>query len=222
LGQQGYVGLNPCLPEVRSYLADLCLEVARVPGVAGVHVDYVRFTSGDQLGGIERFPADELTRTRFQVDKGMDAALHPVAFRQWKVDCGTALVAQIRARMRADGCKALLSAAVLADPARAVAAGQDWALWAERGLVDAVLPMSYTDDDAAFRRYVQAATARCGRAAVIAGVGMFKHADSLQTVRQMELARQAGAAGVALFSYGELVKPEREQFAHDLRQWLAQ
>lgn len=222
LAAQGYVGLNPCLPEVRQYLTELCVELARVPGVAGVHLDYVRFTSGDQLGGIERFPDDELTRTRFQIDKGLDATVHKVAFRQWKIDCVTALVGQIRARLRADGGKVLLSAAVFADPVRANASGQDWPTWAQRGLIDALLTMSYTEDDAAFRRFVEAACARSGRAAVIAGVGLYKHQDSLQTVRQMDLAKRVGAAGVALFSYGEMVKPERATFAHDLAQWLKQ
>lgn len=222
LRADGYVGLNPCLPDVRNHLVQLCLEVARTPGVAGLHLDYVRFTSGDQLGGIEQFPADELTRTRFQIDKGRDATSDPVAFRQWKVDCVTNLVAQIRAKLRAEDVKVLLSAAVLAEPTRALASGQDWSTWAKRGLLDALVPMTYTDDDLAFRRAVEAACRNAGAAAVIAGVGLYKHQDSLQTVRQMDLARRSGAAGVALFGYGEMVKPERATFVHDLTQWLTQ
>ncbi len=220
LSKQGYAGLNPCLPEVRDYLCALCVEAARVPGVAGVHLDYVRLTSGDQLGGIERFPADEITRTRFRIDKGLDASMHAVAFRDWKIECVTKLVQQVRASLRAEGAPTLLSAAVLADPVRALASGQDWRAWAHRGLVDALVPMAYAEDDAVFKKLVQTGCASAGRCALIAGVGMFKHADPLQTVRQMEIARRAGASGVALFSYGEMVKPEREHFTRELKRWL--
>jgi len=220
VGEQGYLGLNPCLPEVREYLAALCAEVARVPGVAGIHLDYVRLTSGDRAGGIDRFPADELTRTRFRIEKGLDADRHPAAFRQWKVDCVTRLVEEVRARLRAECSPTLLSAAVLADPERALESGQDWRTWGRRGLVDAIVPMAYQEDDQRFKQLVQRARAAAGRAALIAGVGMFKHGDPLQTARQMEIARRAGAAGVALFSYGEMVKPEREDFMQELRRWL--
>ena len=220
LAKDAYLGLNPCLPEVRDYLAALCVEAARVPGVAGVHLDYVRLTSGDQLGGIERFPADELTRTRFRIDKGMEASGNAVAFRDWKVECVTKLVQQIRASLRAEGTPTLLSAAVLADPQRALSSGQDWRAWAQRGLIDALVPMAYASDDAAFKKLVQTGCAGAGRCALIAGVGMFKHDDPLQTVRQMEIARRAGASGVALFSYGEMVKPEREHFMRELKRWL--
>lgn len=220
LGREGYQGLNPCLPEVRAYLATLCVEAAGVIGVAGVHLDYVRLTSGDQLGGIERFPADELTRTRFAIDKGLDATAHPVAFRDWKVECVTKLVQEVRAALRAQGTPTLLSAAVLADPERALASGQDWRTWAHRGLVDALVPMAYSGDDGAFKRLVQVGCASAGRCALIAGVGLYQHSDPLQTVRQMGIARQAGASGVALFSYGEMVKPEREDFMRELRRWL--
>lgn len=218
LAKQTYAGLNPCLPEVRDYLAGLCLEVAQVPGVAGVHLDYVRLTSGDQAGGIDRFPADELTRTRFRIDKGLEPSSAPDAFRAWKVECVTKLVEQVRVLLR--GTPTLLSAAVLADPERALASGQDWRAWASRGLVDALVPMAYAADDGAFKRLVQIGRASSGRCALIAGVGMYKHDDPLQTVRQMEIARRAGASGVALFSYGEMVKPEREDFMRELRRWL--
>jgi uncharacterized lipoprotein YddW (UPF0748 family) len=220
LRRDGYLGLNPCLPEVRDYLCALCVEAARVPGVAGVHLDYVRLTSGDQLGGIERFPADEVTRTRFRIDKGLDASAHPVAFRQWKIDCVTKLVAQIQASLRAAGTPTLLSAAVLADPARARASGQDWTTWTKRGLVDALVPMAYSDDDGVFKQLIQTSAAAAGRCALIAGVGLYKHSDPLQTVRQMEIARRAGASGVALFSYGEMVKPTRAEYVRELQRWL--
>lgn len=220
LAPQAYAGLNPCLPEVRDYLTALCVEAARVVGVAGVHLDYVRLTSADHPGGIDRFPADERTRTRFRIDKGREPEADPAGFRAWKTQCVTELVEQIRAALRAEGTATLLSAAVLADPERAMAAGQDWRAWASRGLVDALVPMAYADDDRAFERLVQAGCRSAGRCALIAGVGMFKHDDPLQTVRQMEIARRLGASGVALFSYGEMVKPEREHFLLELRRWL--
>lgn len=214
LARGGYLGLNPCLPEVRDYLVTLCAEVAATPGLAGLHLDYVRFTSGD-FDGIDEFPNDRATRKAFEAARGRDAG--DEAFRRFKVDCVTELVRAIVTQARARAPGLTLSAAVLSDPARALASGQAWPEWARAGLVDALVPMAYTDDDAEFDRQLATLRAQAGRCSLVVGVGIYKHADAAQTVRQMQAVQRAGAAGVALFGYGELAKSERAETAEAVR-----
>lgn len=43
LSDKFYVSVNPCLPEVRAYLTDVVVDIARRYAVEGIHLDYVRF-----------------------------------------------------------------------------------------------------------------------------------------------------------------------------------
>ncbi len=210
----GYLGLNPCLPEVRVYLVTLCEEIAAVPGLAGLHLDYIRFTSGDH-DGIDAFPNDAVTRGHYRSAGGRDDGAE--AYRTWKVGCVTELVRAIRARVKATAPGLQLSAAVLSDPARALASGQAWPAWAREGLVDALVPMAYTDDDEAFVRQLATLRAQAGSCPLVVGVGLYKHADATQMERQMQAVARARVAGVALFSLGELSKPERADMVSAVR-----
>ena len=42
-----YVALNPCLPEVRDYVASVVRDIVSRYEVDGLHLDYVRFIEGD-------------------------------------------------------------------------------------------------------------------------------------------------------------------------------
>lgn len=174
----------------------------------------MRFTSGD-FEGIDEFPNDRATRKAFEGARGREVG--EAALRRFKVDCVTDLVRAIGTKVRVRAPGLTLSAAVLSDPERALASGQAWPEWARAGLVDALVPMAYTDDDAEFGQQLATLRAQAGRCSLIVGLGIYKHADAAQTVRQMQAARRAGAAGVALFGYGELAKPERAETAEAVR-----
>ncbi|MCA8943332.1 MAG: family 10 glycosylhydrolase [Planctomycetes bacterium] len=121
------------------------------------------------------------------------------------VDGVTELVHQIQRAVRTVARPVELSAAVFADPVQAKQkVGQDWPTWAERGYVDVLFPMNYTEDDRLFRDRVRLAVASAGDVPVIAGVGVYKHLSARQSAYQCRTAIDAGAAGVCLFSYGAL------------------
>jgi uncharacterized lipoprotein YddW (UPF0748 family) len=199
---RNYVSLNPCLPEVREYVAALCGEAAARYEIDGVHLDYIRFTDADQGNG-PVYPLDARTRAAFRADAGAEPESAPEAFSRWKADQVTATVAAIRAALRATRPVAL-TAAVFADREVALRkVHQDWSAWAAQGLVDALLPMNYTEDDPTFDRRVADAVA-ASDVPVIVGIGAHRHHVPAQSLRQIDAAQAAGATGYCLFSYAKL------------------
>jgi uncharacterized lipoprotein YddW (UPF0748 family) len=79
---------------------------------------------------------------------------------------------------------------------------QDWPLWAERGWLDLVVPMDYTPELDTFAATVdgQVALTR-GKVPVAAGIGSWLLETPEELVRQVEIARESGAAGFVLFAY---------------------
>jgi uncharacterized lipoprotein YddW (UPF0748 family) len=200
-----YLALNPCLPEVRAYLAELCREIVTRYEVDGIHLDYIRFPDGegddaDQLG------RDPVSLSMFTTTTGK-ATADIDAFRVWQIKAVTATVAGIRTAI-SGGRRVLLTAAVLADREKARrVVRQDWPEWCKQGLVDAVFPMNYTGDDGQFLARVEDAVDHARGCKVISGVGVYRLSGPEQSVRQLEVALQGGARGVAVFNYRTLFGP---------------
>jgi len=220
-----YLALNPCLPEVRRYLAQLCGEIASRYPVDGVHLDYVRFPD-EPDDDPEQLGTDPGTLSLFTGATGR-AVSERQALHAWQVRCVTALVQQVREAIAVPDRHVALTAAVFADPQQALAkVRQDWGDWCRRGLLDAVLPMDYTADDAQFSARARAAVLHAGGAAVVVGVGAYRHSSSDQTIRQLDAAHAAGARGVAVFNYRALFgaalpgAPPPEELRRRVGSWL--
>lgn len=202
-----YLTLNPCLPEVRSYLANLCREIVTRYQVDGLQLDYIRFpdAEGDD---VDQLGTDARTMSLFTGTTGR-ASSDLTQLRLWQTQCVTALVAEIRRAVRAvDGRSVALTAAVFADPDVArERVRQDWGAWLQRGLVDAVLPMNYTADDQRFAELVRRDVELAQGRPVITGIGTWQHRDADQTVQQLDAAFRHGSCGVAVFNYRTLFGP---------------
>lgn len=203
--KSGYLHLNPCLPEVRSYLASIVREIAERYEVDGIHLDYIRFPSRD---GEERgagYPADARTHELFRKQRSADPRQEPTLYERWKTDCVTQLVRDVRKELGATSRRPALTAAVWATPRIArERVCQDWEQWTREGIVDAVFPMNYQSDDAVFSGNVAECLAGSHGVPVVMGVSPAKHKNASQTARQVEAAYGKGAAGVALFGYQSL------------------
>jgi uncharacterized lipoprotein YddW (UPF0748 family) len=122
-------------------------------------------------------------------------------FERERTEAVTATVRAIRAAVP----KTNLTAAVIADPEQALDRNnQDWGRWGREGIVDAILPMNYSDDDRVFVQRVEAQVGRAGRTPIVIGVGSYKHKTPEQTMRQIDVALQKGCKGVAVFSYAHV------------------
>lgn len=141
-----YVSLNPCLPEVRAYLAGVVRELAAGYPLDGLHLDYIRFPNEPPAvpdgSGID-YPRDERTLERFAAEAGRSPEADPQAWDRWRCAQVTDLVAAIRRALLEARPGTVLSAAVGPLPERALRHHQDVETWMARALVDALLPMNY-------------------------------------------------------------------------------
>jgi uncharacterized lipoprotein YddW (UPF0748 family) len=215
------VWLDPAAPGVAPRLAETVAElVARYPELDGVHLDYIRypgvlpFSPGSRFGVGLDFGHGAKTRERFRAETGLtaprppDALGHANRWDEWRREKVTELVRLVRdAALRArPGIE--LSAAVWAFADRAyLSVGQDWRRWLDEGLLEFAVPMAYTLDERLFRYHAEAFAGdpRAGR--IWPGIGAWLFAARPEgAVEQVRIAREAGVAGDALFSWDSLVE----------------
>jgi len=210
-----YVSLNPCLPDVRRYLADVCGDlVARYP-VDGLHLDYIRFPNEPPAtpadSGID-YPRDARTLALFLAERGATPESDPAAWSRWRADCVTRTVREIGDAVWRRRPRLPLTAAVGPVPDRALAHHfQDGRRWLREGLVDALLPMNYTDEVDLFDKRLTPYLAD-SIGPIIPGIrsgrgddrpGGPPDNDSTTLRRQIEIALRR-TPGFCIFAYGAL------------------
>jgi uncharacterized lipoprotein YddW (UPF0748 family) len=209
---------SPVLPEAAEYTLKVFSDVAARYPVDGIHLDYVRFPNAEfdysagALAQFRRYLQRDLTdaeRREYDARARREPLFYTqmfpqrwVAFRQERV---TDLVSRLRVALKARRPAAILSAAVIPDAEEAATRRmQNWGGWIHDGLLDVVCPMAYTMDPIAFRSQVLNVQRVAGSKPVWAGIGAFQ-LSALETILNIRAARQAGAQGVVLFSYDNLV-----------------
>jgi uncharacterized lipoprotein YddW (UPF0748 family) len=218
LAQEGRLeGLytDPAHPEVKERVVDVVEELATRYDIDGIHLDYVRYPSPEfgynpvalstfrRLVGPRATPGQAVELDgQARRDPLAWAVAFPQAFDDFRREQITRLVDRVRARLREVRPEMLLSAAVFADPVDAMQGRfQAWPEWLAQGLVDVVVPMAYTPDAERFRELTEAARRADGDGRrVWMGVGVYT-APFETAVRQVEMAREGGAAGIVLFSW---------------------
>jgi uncharacterized lipoprotein YddW (UPF0748 family) len=79
---------------------------------------------------------------------------------------------------------------------------QDWRRWIEEGWVDFAVAMAYMRDDRLLRYVAHGLRGGVGGDRVWLGLGTWLNVDRPEAIRrQLEIAREAGSAGIAFFSY---------------------
>ncbi|MFK8186328.1 MAG: glycoside hydrolase family 10 protein [Phormidesmis sp.] len=152
--------LDPANPEVRQYLLDLLSEIAGRYDIDGIQFDYVRYPFQDPSAN-RLFGYGNSARQQFHQLTGVDPiTLTPknggdprkahlwgqwVSFRTQQI---STFVAEASRRLRQQKPHLTISAAVFADPTQKRRHGiqQDWEDWADQGLVDWIVLMSYANN----------------------------------------------------------------------------
>jgi uncharacterized lipoprotein YddW (UPF0748 family) len=195
-----YVSLNPCLPEVRAYLVDVCREIVGRYAVDGLHLDYIRFPNEAVVPGerVPDYPRDPKTLALFGRDTGTTPDANPTLWNKWRCDQVTRLVADLRRMVRSTRPGAMLSAAVGADPKSALHHFQDSRRWVGEGLVDAVFIMNYSTNFDVFvqRNQIWRQGPRRPGVRVIPGISI---SETLPAGEAAEIARREAAASVDVF-----------------------
>ena len=125
----------------------------------------------------------------------------------WRRDNITAVVKAVSEQARAIRPKIRLSAAVFSNwPSDRDGVGQDWKLWCEKGYLDFVCPMDYTESETGYDSWIRQQKTWAGPAGLVPGIGITSSRTTLApdaTVRQIEITRRHETQGFILFNYGE-------------------
>ena len=199
--------LCPSLPENHTLLLAGLAELAR-QGVAGIHLDYVRYP---EMQGCFA-PA---TRTAFEKQTGTRVTEWPNdvlaggaladAFQSFRQQEITRFVRAAAETVRAINPAITLSAAVFPSPAAARMRGQDWPGWLRDKILDTVCPMAYTESAAAFAEMLDVCIRETSDPAthLIAGIGTGadeSQLDALATAEQILAVRARPLKGFACFA----------------------
>ncbi len=196
------VFLDPGLPEVQAYLADIVEEIARSYDVDGIHLDVVKYPSPDT-------GYNDASLARFAKHSGKSGKPDgkDEAWTDWRCDQITEFVKLSNQRLKKVNKKAALSAAVYANRFDArLNKMQDWVKWSNTGLVDFVVPMIFAINDGVFEQMCKDALLASRKAPVYIGQGGFKTSPE-SAVRQVETAVRLGAPGTVIYSYWTCCRP---------------
>jgi uncharacterized lipoprotein YddW (UPF0748 family) len=207
---EGYY-VSPAAPPVAAHLEEVIRELVRGYALDGLHLDFVRYPGPDydySRSALEAFR--KANRGEGELLAG--PARDPQAWDAFRRATLTNLVARLTAAARAAKPGLRFSAAVAPDEAQAVSQRfQDWPRWLAEGFLDAICPMAYTPDSRIFRAQIESAVARARpKPAVWAGIGAYRLTVD-GTVEKIRLARQAGAAGIVVFSHESLQRGDMER-----------
>jgi uncharacterized lipoprotein YddW (UPF0748 family) len=217
---------SPILPAAAAHIDAVVRDLVTRYALDGVHLDYARYPNNRfdySRGALREFRAairPTLTpAARREVDsqEPADPLVYPDTFQdEWKafrLARMTALVARLRKTIKATRATALVTVATAPDLADARDRKlQEWGVWLQTGLVDAVCPMAYTLVPAQFAEQIGAARDVMGGRAVWAGIGAYRLPPA-QTIENIQTARRLGTAGVVLFSYDSLMESASDYIA---------
>ncbi len=199
-----YVILNPCLPEVRRYIASVIEEIVANYDVDGVHLDYVRYAWDTTAKARQLYPRDPTTLRIYRQQTGKQPDDDPQAWDQWRANQLTRLVSDIRDVLTQRRPGATLTAAVWSNPQNGYRDYFQNAIgWLRTGIVDAVMPMAYTRKLEQFEGHIEAYQTLAPDARIIPGLGIYQHETTEEIGWQLERCRDWGG-DFALFSYGAL------------------
>jgi uncharacterized lipoprotein YddW (UPF0748 family) len=218
---RGYVFLNPAHPEVRRALIDAYVALARDYRLDGLHLDYIRY--GGRSTWQRGWGYSDVSRRLARKALGFDPMEvtpdgTPDRWKQWlawREEQITSFVREVRAAVRMVRPDLRITAAIFPNLGEAVAEkGQNWAAWARKGYVDALVPMAYTKSPQQVASAVRTMRTKLPSAyPVVAGLGPFLGLSQRQLFEQIQAGREAGAVGQCLFCWNRLSPEIRSELA---------
>lgn len=211
--------LDPANPQVREYLIKLYTEIVTKYQVDGIHLDYIRYPFQDPFVG-RSYGYGKAARAQFQQQTGIDPLnISPnqrdlwqqwTAFRTQQVD---SFVAELSQTLRKKRNTLILSVAVFPLPEyeRIEKIQQHWEVWARRGDIDLIMPMTYALDTPRFQGLAQPwiNSTKLGATLLIPGIRLLS-LPTMGAFDQLQLLRDLPVNGYALFA-AENFNPELEQ-----------
>ncbi len=195
--------IDPGVPAAREHIVSVAEDIARRYPIDGIHLDYIRYPGRD-------WGYSDIALSRFRAETGVTNKPAPDDPRwlAWRREQVTALLTDVRAKVRAVRPNAVISAATIAwgdCPAdfrtsqSYCYACQDWKGWLSDGLIDAAVPMDYKSETSAqaareFRSWLVGLSNWHAPRPVYIGIDVRTNrlADSLRQIRAVEKAHLDG------------------------------
>jgi len=187
-----------CRDEVQDYVFELYKSLAVRYRPDGLHLDYIRTGGPCQCA----FCREQMSRRGVDIDRVERSDPAYELWVDWRVSRVTEFVRRLHEFTGGEGME--LSAAVFAGyPDCRADQGQDWVEWAEKGLVDFMFPMTYTNSlRSAVTRTAAHVAWVAGKVPLWEGLGKSSSISRLSSEAlglQMAGVLEAGADGVVLF-----------------------
>jgi uncharacterized lipoprotein YddW (UPF0748 family) len=225
----GYSSVNPLLPEVHTHINNVANDIATNYNVDGIHLDYVRYISGNSFATL---PHDPISHQMFFDATGLNGASssNASAYRNFIASRITDLVASLKTTIdtaeTTTGRTIEYSASVWRDPDIGKNDYmQNYRSWLEQDLLDTVMPMIYlsSSNDYLFNPNLQKTLDIPSNTRVAPILGVYLHGPSSGgvdlTVSQLGRAYSMGADGAGFYGYGamfnESLSPARRQAIKD-------
>ena len=201
--------LCPSHPDNQKLEIDAMVEVARKYDVAGIHFDYIRYPDNDHCfcaGCKERFQRDvNVTIQNWPAEARGKGPLRQ-QWLEWRRGNITAVVKAVSEQARAIKPKIKISAAVFRNwTSDRDSVGQDWKVWCDKGWLDFVCPMDYTESNRNFENMVSQQVPWAGKARCYPGIGVSASSSQFgidQLIEQITITRQHQTHGFTIFNYG--------------------
>lgn len=199
------VFVSPALPEVREYTTALITDLLTRYKLDGIHLDYIRYPSPDfdyHPGVINLFQKEY----HFDPSRSVTSA-EATCWQQWRMEQLTILIFDIYSVCRSFSPDILLSVAVKPNIREARERfGQDWGEWCRQGIVDAVMPMTYTEKAHLFREQMAAVKQVAGEVPVYMGIGAYKQPAFAALQKVWSVLLRGDIYGISVFSYNYAMK----------------
>lgn len=186
--------LNPCHPEVKELIRNVCLEMALGYDIDGLHFDFIRFPN-------RNYSYDPVTLNRFWARFGKSPDALSSEWDQWRRDQITEMLLDIKNRVRRLKWDVEFSAAVWSSRTSGITnVLQDMERWLEMGIMDFETPMLYTTNLTIFEsRLIDHLNHAHGRD-IYSGIGVHQMGDNFTYLdQQMTVSRARETSGVVIF-----------------------
>jgi len=201
---------DPANQEARSYLLRIIGEITSKYKVDGLQLDYIRYPFQDPNQGFS-FGYGKAAREQFQQQTGVDPVkISPDSgdlWRQWiefKTEKINSFVAEVSQFLRRNYPHTILSVAVFPHPEsqRIYKIQQDWEVWARRGDVDLVVPMTYALDTNRLQRIAEplAKEQNLGPTLIAPSVKLL-NLPNIVAIDQIQALRDLPMGGYAIFAF---------------------
>lgn len=205
--QFGYF-IDPGVPEVQDYLISVFSNlVAGYPDLDGLHLDYIRYPD-------IRLGYNPVSVKRFNEYCSVNGE---ITFNEWRIMQVSNFVKRLNWRVKEINPEMMLSAAVFSDIAEAnVAYAQDWTNWLKEGVIDRVYPMAYNTKFNVYTKQLEQIKLLGKDTSIVLGIRAWDEGGKALSLngsapynvsdiaKRIELARELGFGGVAMFSYAGL------------------